>query len=128
MSSFRKKQTVRRYTGGFWDDNGEWNVGSYEIINIMASVQPLNGNEMSQYTNMLPDGAVSFSAVKIYSNEPLYTDKQALPDGTPLQEADVLEWRGRLWKVINREDWQSDVINHFRMVAWEVEPDAIGNP
>lgn len=128
MSSFRKSQTVRRYTGGFWDDNGEWNAGTYEEITISASVQPLNTQEVAQYTDMMPSGGVNFSAVKIYSNTPLFTDKQALPDGTLLQEADVLVWRDRLWKVVNREDWQSDVINHYRMVAWEIEPGAITEP
>ena len=127
MSSFRKPQKVRRYTGGYWDDNGEWNAGTYEEITISASVQPLNTQEVAQYTDMMPSGGVNFSAVKIYSNTPLFTDKQALPDGTLLQEADVLVWRNRLWKVVNREDWQSDVINHYRMVAWEIEPGGGGD-
>lgn len=123
MSSFRSQQTYRRYSGGYWDNNGEWNEGGYEELTFMASVQPLNSQETAQYVEMMPDGGVNFSAVKIYSNTPLRVEKQALKDGTPLQEADVLVWRGRLWKVIQCEDWQSNVINHFRMVAWEVEPD-----
>lgn len=123
ISSFRKKQTVRRYSGGFYDDNGEWQKGSYEEISIMASVQPLNQNEQQQYVDRMPEGGALYSAVKIYSDTPLLTAKQAQKDGTQLQEADVLVWRGRLWQVIQCEEWQSNVINHFRMVAWEIEPD-----
>lgn len=123
MSSFRSQQTYRRYSGGYWDNNGEWNDGTYEELTFMASVQPLNQQEVAQYVEMMPSGGVNFSAVKIYSNTPLRVEKQAQKDGTPLQEADVLVWRGRLWKVIQCEDWQSNVINHFRMVAWEIEPD-----
>lgn len=118
ISSFRKKQTVRRYSGGHYDDNGEWQKGSYEEISIMASVQPLDQNEQQ-----LPEGSTAFNAVKIYSNTPLKTDKQALKDGSFLKEGDVLVWRNRLWKIVQCADWQSDVINHFKMIAWEVEPD-----
>lgn len=128
MSNFWKSQTVHRYSGGYWDSNGEWNAGSYEEMTIMASVQPLNVQETQQNVDMMPEGGVEYSAVKIYSNTPLYTDKQALPDGTPLQEADVLVWGGRIWKVVNREDWQSGVISHYRMVAWEINPDRVPEP
>lgn len=123
ISSFRKKQTVRRYSGGHYDDNGEWQRGSYEEIFIMASVQPLNQNEQAQYVDRRPEGGVAFSAVKIYSSEALRSDKQALPDGTPSAEADILVWRGRLWQVILCEDWQSEVIDHYKMIAWEVLPE-----
>ena len=125
LSSFRKQQTFRRYSGGYYDDNGEWNDGSFEESTFLASVQPLNQSEMSQYVDRMPQGGVVFSAVKIYSDTPLRTEKQELRDGTPFQEADQLVWRGRLWKVIQCEEWQSDVINHYRMVAWEIEPEEV---
>lgn len=127
MSSFRKAQTVRRYSGGYWDDNGEWNDGTYEEVTIMASVQPLNVEELAQYAKLQPQGTSQFSAVKIYSNTLLGTAKQELPDGTILQEADILLWRGKEWKIVMPEEWQSGVIDHFRMIAWEVEPDAAGS-
>jgi len=125
MSSFRKPQTVKRYSGGYWDDDGEWNDGTFEEITIVASVQPLNVEELKQYSSVRPAGASQYSAVKIYSNTLLNVEKK-LPDGT-LQEADVLVWRGREWKVAMLEEWQSDVINHFRMIAWEVDPSVESN-
>ena len=126
MSSFRKKQTVQRVTGGYYDDDGMWNEGTAEEFTIMASVQPLNADEKSQYTDMQPEGATNYNAVKIYSSTPLQVEKQAEEDNAG-QEADILLWRGRRWKVVNCEEWQSDVINHFRMVAWEVGAIEAGN-
>ena len=63
--SFRTKQTVERVTGGYYDDDGMWHDGQAEKIEIIASVQPLNGNEKQQYVDMLPEGAVNYNAVKI---------------------------------------------------------------
>ena len=126
MSSFRRKQTVQRITGGYYDDDGMWNEGTAEEFTIMASVQPLNADEKSQYTDMQPEGATNYNAVKIYSSTPLQVEKQAEGDNAG-QEADILLWRGRRWKVVNCEEWQSDVINHFRMVAWEVGAIEAGN-
>jgi hypothetical protein len=68
---------------------------------------------------MLPEGATNYNAVKIYSNTALQVEKQE-QDGNAGQEADVLLWRGKRYKVVNCEEWQSNVISHFRMVAWEV--------
>jgi hypothetical protein len=117
--SFRTKQTVERVTGGYYDDDGMWQDGEAETIEIIASVQPLNSDERAQYVEMLPEGATNYNAVKIYSNTALQVEKQE-QDGNAGQEADVLLWRGKRYKVVNCEESQSNVISHFRMVAWEV--------
>ena len=117
--SFRTKQTVERVTGGYYDDNGMWQDGEVETIEIIASVQPLNADERAQYVEMLPEGATNYNAVKIYSNTALQVEKQE-QDGNAGQEADILCWRGKKYKIVNCEEWQSNVISHFRMVAWEV--------
>ena len=119
--SFRKKITVLRTIGGYFDNDGMWNDGTSEEITIFASVQPLNYDEKAQYSTLAPEGATEYSAVKLYSNVALKPAKQAL-DGSTMQEADVVLWRGRQYKVVLCEDWQSDVINHYHMVAWEIEP------
>lgn len=119
--SFRKKVTVLRTIGGYFDNDGFWHDGTSEEITIFASVQPLNYDEKAQYSTLAPEGATEYRAVKLYSNVALNPAKQAL-DGTTMQEADVVLWRGRQWKVVLCEDWQSDVINHYHMVAWEIEP------
>ena len=117
--SFRTKQTVERVTGGYYDDNGMWHDGEAETIEIIASVQPLNSDERAQYVEMLPEGATNYNAVKIYSNTALQVEKQE-QDGNAGQEADILCWRGKKYKIVNCEEWQSNVISHFRMVGWEV--------
>jgi hypothetical protein len=119
MSSFRTKQTFERVTGGYYDDDGMWHDGEAETIEIIASVQPLNQNEKTQYVDMLPEGAVNYNAVKIYSNTQLRVEKQEQGEAVG-QEADVLLWRGKRYKIVNCEEWQSNVISHFRMVGWEV--------
>lgn len=115
--SFAKKHTIRRYTGGLWDDNGEWQKGSYEEISIMASVQPLSHNEAQ-----LPEGRTYFSGVKIYSDEQLIPGKQELQNGMLLKEGDVLVWRGRLWQVIQCDEWENDFLAHYKSIAWELSP------
>ena len=119
--SFRKKVTVLRTIGGYFDNDGFWHDGTSEEITIFASVQPLNYDEKAQYSTLAPEGATEYRAVKLYSNTALMPAKQAL-DGSTMQEADVVLWRGRQYKVVLCEDWQSDVINHYHMVAWEIEP------
>jgi hypothetical protein len=99
-----------------------WHDGTSEEMTISASVQPLNADERSQYSTLAPEGATEFRAVKIYSNTALRPAKQALPDGTGTEEADIVLWRGRQYKVVLCEEWQSNVINHFRMIAWEIQP------
>ena len=116
--SFRTKQTVERVTGGYYDDDGMWHDGEAETIEIIASVQPLNSNERAQYVEMLPEGATNYNAVKIYSNTALQVEKQE-QDGNAGQEADILLWRGKRYKIVNCEEWQSYVISLFRMVGWE---------
>lgn len=119
--SFRKKITVLRTIGGYFDNDGFWHDGTSEEITIFASVQPLNYDEKAQYSTLAPEGATEYRAVKLYSNVALNPAKQEL-DGSTMQEADVVLWRGRQYKVVLCEEWQSDVINHFHMVAWEIEP------
>lgn len=123
MSGFRKQQTFLRVSDGYYDDDGMWQEGTAEEQTFFASVQPLNANEAQEYATLLKEGITQFNAVKIYSDTPLRPAKQELPDKTPSVEADILLWQGRKWKVVHVADWQSDVINHYRMVAKEVEPD-----
>ena len=117
--SFRTKQTVERITGGYYDDGGMWHDGQAETLEIIASAQPLNSDEKAQYVGMLPEGAANYNAIKIYSNTPLQVEKQE-QGAVAGQEADVLLWCGKRYKIVSCEEWQSNVINHYRMVGWEV--------
>lgn len=120
MSSFRQKLTVLRANGGHYDNDGMWQDGSSEELTVYASVQPLNADERSQYSTLAPEGAAEYRAVKLYSNVPLKPAKQS-EDGAELSDADIVLWRGRKWRIVLCEDWQSNVINHYHMVAWEVQ-------
>lgn len=127
MSGFRKPCQVLRRSGGYYDDDGIWQEGTIsEELTIMASVQPMTLNIATQYSHLMPEGATTYNAVKAYSDTPLRMKKQET-DSSPGQEADILLWRGRYWQVIFCEERQSDVINHYKMIAWEVGADAAGN-
>ena len=116
--SFRTKQTVERATGGYYDDDGMWHDGQAETLEIIASVQPLNSDEKAQYVDTLPEGAANYNAIKVYSNTQLQVEKQEQGDIAG-QEADVLLWHGKRYKILICEEWQSNVISHFRMIGWE---------
>jgi len=118
-SSFRKPVAVLRHTGGYYDNDGYWHDGETSDIVILASVQPLDQQQQSHYTQMLGEGAFTSNMVSLFSDEPFLADKQGEQGLT--QEADVIVWRGTRWKIIHCEAWQSDVINHFRSVAQEIE-------
>lgn len=122
MSSFRKAVPYYRKTGGYWGTDGHWYPGTLTEYQIMASVQPLNTRDLIDATEMQPEGAEYVAMVHLYSDEPLLPEKQAT-DGRVLQEADIVVWRGSHWKVIRCDAWQNDVINHFKILAREVEPD-----
>lgn len=113
---FRKKFTIQRTTGGEYDDNGIWQKGETEEIEIMASVQPLSLASLNEYNQIFPEGIRTVNAVKIYTSTKLLTDKS-----TPAQNADVLLYMGGKYKIITCHAYQSGVINHYKAYAQEVD-------
>lgn len=111
---FRKKFTIQRTSGGEYDDNGIWQKGETEEIEIMASVQPIS---LDEYNQIFPEGIRTVNAVKIYTDTRLYPEKQ----GTPAQNADVLLYMDRKYKIITCHAYQSGVINHYKAYAQEVD-------
>lgn len=117
--SFRRPVTILRRSLGVMNENGYYTPGSDTEMTIRASVQPLNTNE---YTAVAPEGSRNIQYVKLYTNVPLQTEKEAGWDG-PATEADVILWQNSRWKVIQCDAYQSNVINHYKAIAKEVMPD-----
>lgn len=111
---FRRNVTIKRKTGGYVDNDGYFHDGQVEEMTVLASVQPLNARDTEQYTHLYKEGGRLFSLLKLYTGEILYAEKQGG------QEADILVYGGRLWKVVGVEEWQSNVINHFKVICQEI--------
>lgn len=120
--SFRKPQTIYRKSGGFVNDDGYYHAGNFEEITIQASVQPLNSNEQAQYTNVEPQGSRQANILKVYTDTPLYPTKQAT-ENSEVTEADVLLWKNRIFRCIDCEYFQSEVISHYKAIFQEIDDD-----
>ena len=116
--SFRKPQTIYRKSGGFVNDDGYYNAGNFEEIEIQASVQPLN----LKTVEVEPQGGRQANMLKVYTDTPLYPTKQAT-DNSEVTEADVLLWKNRLWRCIDCEYFQSEVISHYKAIFQEIDDD-----
>ena len=112
---FNSNITVLRQSAGGYNDNGVFIDGVTTELTISANVQPLNSREREQYTQILQGGNRSVKLVKIYSATPLLLDAQ-----TTGQTADVILWRGAPYKVVMAEEWQSNIISHYRYIAQEL--------
>ena len=115
---FRKPVQVLRSASGSYDDDGNWQDGTQQVLEVVANVQPLNARENEQYTEILAGGNRTVSMVKIYTNAILLTDAQMTG-----QKADVLLWLGKRYKIAMAEEWQSNIISHFRYIGVEVNQD-----
>jgi len=101
---FRTPFVIRRKVAGTYV-NGLWVEGGFTNITILASVQPLNGEQLE----MLPEGRRTTQSVKIYTDTKLQTVTSANPD--------ILLAFGDEFEVITVEPWQSNVISHYKCIA-----------
>ena len=115
---FNRKVQILRTTTGQYDDDGVWQEGTQQVLNVVANVQPLNARETEQYTEVLAGGNRTIGMVKIYTNAILLTDAQMTG-----QKADILVWRGKHYKIAMVEEWQSNIISHYRYIGAEVNQD-----
>ena len=112
---FNKEVPVLRTYNGSYTDGGVWQDGDVDEFTIKANVQPLNQRELEQYTSILPGGNRTILLVKIYTSEELMLDEQMTN-----QVADKIVWRGRKYKIAMKEEWQSNIISHYRYIGVEV--------
>lgn len=97
---------------------GLWEQGTNETGTIVASCQPLNQNEQSQYVVPAAEGESRYSTLKLYADAPLQTSKQSESG-----EADRIEYMGRQYKIVDVMPFQSGIISHYKMIAMEVADD-----
>ena len=107
----RHKVTYHHKADGTWQD-GMWVDGEDTTDTIIASIQPIGSNDL---ISPEIDGESINSTIKLYSDTPLQTSRQ----GTS-QNADTVEYMGRLYKVISCAAYQSGIIPHYKMIAREV--------
>lgn len=115
---FNTNVEILRSSDGQYDDDGNWQEGTTTQLSVIANVQPLNARETEQYTQILAGGNRTISMVKVYTNAILLTDVQMTG-----QTADILLWRGKHYKIAMVEEWQSNIISHFRYIGVEVIQD-----
>jgi hypothetical protein len=118
MMFFNRKVQILRSASGSYDDDGNWQDGVQQTLDVIANVQPLNTREIEQYTQILAGGNRTISLVKIYTNAIHLTDGQMTG-----QKADILLWLGKQYKIAMQEEWQSNIISHFRYIGVEVVQD-----
>jgi hypothetical protein len=118
MMFFNRKVQILRSASGSYDDDGNWQDGVQQTLDVIANVQPLNTREIEQYTQILAGGNRTISLVKVYTNAILLTDAQMTG-----QKADILLWLGKQYKIAMQEEWQSNIISHFRYIGVEVVQD-----
>lgn len=73
--------------------DGEWVAPIKKEFKIKANIQP---SSMLYQSNMLPSGEREKESINIYSNQWLYVART----GSKPLEADIVSYRGALWKVV----------------------------
>lgn len=65
---FRQKIKIKRISGGFVDNDGYFVKGEGQVLEILASVQPLNKDDKAQTTTAEAEGGYLTSQVKVYTD------------------------------------------------------------
>lgn len=104
---FRRTLTVKRYSGSY-DVNGLWNIQLSETFDIKGSVQPSRGHEM--YRDVA--GRADIGDYDIYTATKLRTSLESSED-----VADVVVLNDEDYEVVEVQNWQNDVISHYRIVV-----------
>lgn len=112
MTILRSTFTIKRLTPGAYV-NGFWVEGSSSTFNILATVQPVSGLEMQS----LPEGRRESQAVKIYTSTQLRTIEDS-------KNPDILLAFGYEFEIATVEPWQSNLINHYKCIAYKLRGDA----
>lgn len=102
-----------RFAAGKWE-NGRFVKGTATIDSIKASVQPLRPNEAL----LLPEGRRTTEAVKIYSDERLFTT-----DENGATAADIITIDGVRYEVHFTEAWNLDSSDqeHYKTIALKMD-------
>lgn len=96
-SDTAEKIVVERKTGGGYVD-GLYVEGSISTFKTLASAQPATPDEIQ----IQPEGERDKDIFKFISKKPIYTTKDR--EG---EEADVIIFKKKRWRVISGGDWAS---------------------
>jgi len=110
VSSFRRPLTITRYPAGSYV-NGVWTQGTPTSVSIRASVQPTSPHDLQR----LPEGRRTGRTYTLFSNEQLFPAQQ----GTATN-SDQVTLYGLTFEVISCEQWQNDVIPHYKSIVGEI--------
>lgn len=86
---------------------GVWQGGQTSQIEILATVEPLDGNEIM----LMPEGERTKEMIRIYSQQELFT-----ADEQRSRKADIVCYEGRLFEVHKVKRW-TQMIPHFASIA-----------
>lgn len=111
----RNIDIIRTDTGGYYNDDGIYINNGTTRRTIVANVQPANNKDME----LLPDGSRTIRAIKVFTDEILYSDQQET-EYTEERKGDVLIVDGVPFLVVRCDTWHSNVINHYESLAIEV--------
>lgn len=78
---------------------------------IEANIQPLRFKEIQ----LLPEADRTKEWIKLYLDPD--QDLRGELEGTPGQRADIIEWAGHQYKVMNIRSWNMGVLNHIEARA-----------
>ena len=116
MILFKKNiELIRHGTGGYYNNDGIYVRTDITQRTISANVQPANNKDME----LLPDGARTIRAIKVFSDEALYSSQQAT-EYTEERKGDILIVDGVPFAVVRCDAWESNVISHYESIATEV--------
>jgi hypothetical protein len=107
MIPFSAPLQVRRDAQAGSYINGHWVEGKTQTLNIMATVEPLSGNDLL----LLPEGERTKEAIRIYTDSELKT-----VDEFAKRKADVVNYFGKCFEVQVVKRW-TQLIPHFACIA-----------
>jgi hypothetical protein len=106
----RETLQCRRVEPGSYID-GEYHEGQCTTIEIMASVQPVVGDELV----MLPEGRRDRQTYKLYTKTELY--------GVSLQQSrnpDTVIIADEEYEVFEVQSWRNNIINHYKVIVQRI--------
>lgn len=104
---------IIRYGAGIWQNDGTFLRGTPSEFHIIASVQPMGGNEIMR----LPEHLRTKELVKVYSNVALRTadEKNQLPP-------DTIDFNGKLYEVQNVSTYGMETkLPHYKIIASKLD-------
>ena len=111
FNAFRRPLTVQRKMAGYYDDNGLFVQGVTNTLKILASVQPLTGEDLQS----LPEAQRTLDGYTLYTDTTLNVASQ----DTGIT-ADVVLINGVSFDVQRHQTWGNGIINHNVYVVQRV--------